>query len=119
MYAFHSGIKDPLTQDQLDSLAWYAGNSRKRLNAVATKRPDRRGLYDMIGNVRQWCSIAPVRSSHSTTGINPIDQSLRLAAGADFLTPASEYLAPSTLEKKFPPETSLPTIGFRVVCESP
>jgi serine/threonine-protein kinase len=119
MYAFYSGISDPLTQDQLDSSAWYAGNSDGRLHSVATKRPDRRGLYDMIGNVRQWCSIPPVRSFNSTTRTNPIDQSLRLADGADFLTPASECLAPAALEKKYPPETSLPTIGFRVVCDSP
>jgi formylglycine-generating enzyme required for sulfatase activity len=119
MYAFYSGLTEPLTQDQLDSSAWYAGNSGRRLHPVATKRPDRRGLYDMIGNVRQWCSIGPVRSSNSTTGVNPIDQSLRLADGADFLTPASACLTPSTLKKKYPPETSLPTIGFRVVCESP
>jgi serine/threonine-protein kinase len=119
MYAFYSGISDPLTQDQLDRLAWYAGNSDRHLHPVATKRPDRRGLYDMIGNVRQWCSIPPVRYSNSTTGVSAIDQSLRLADGADFLTPASECLAPSRLKQKYPPETSLPTIGFRVVCESP
>jgi len=119
MYALHSGIKDPLTQDQLDSLGWYAGNSGKRVHDVATKRPDRRGLYDMIGNVRQWCSVAPFKSSHSTTGVSPIDQSLRMAAGADFLTPAAECLAPLMLEKKYPPDAALPTIGFRIVYESP
>jgi len=38
----------------LDSLGWYCNNSSLRIHDVAQKRPNRFGLYDMNGNVREW-----------------------------------------------------------------
>ncbi len=39
---------------ELDSIAWYAGNSGKRANPVGRKAPNAFGLYDMLGNVWEW-----------------------------------------------------------------
>jgi formylglycine-generating enzyme required for sulfatase activity len=38
----------------LDTLAWYSANAQDRTHAVATKRPDKLGLYDLFGNVAEW-----------------------------------------------------------------
>ena len=42
--------------DNLDDVAWYGSNSGGETHAVATKNPNELGLYDMSGNVREWCS---------------------------------------------------------------
>lgn len=39
----------------LDDVAWFAGNSGGETNTVATKRPNELGIYDMSGNVSEWC----------------------------------------------------------------
>lgn len=40
----------------LDDVAWFDENSGSETNTVATKRPNELGIYDMSGNVREWCS---------------------------------------------------------------
>lgn len=41
--------------NSLDEYAWYKGNSDQRTHPIGTKRPNRLGLYDMSGNVCEWC----------------------------------------------------------------
>lgn len=38
----------------LDSIAWYSGNSGSALHGVGLKQPNAWNLYDMLGNVWQW-----------------------------------------------------------------
>ncbi|MBN1307504.1 MAG: formylglycine-generating enzyme family protein [Chitinispirillaceae bacterium] len=42
--------------DSDNGYAWYGENSNNRTHPVAQKKPDNCGLYDMRGNVWEWCS---------------------------------------------------------------
>ena len=54
-YAYRGGSQDEYSGD-LDTTAWYEYNSGGRTHPVGTKRPNSFGLYDMLGNVWEWCS---------------------------------------------------------------
>lgn len=41
--------------DDADAVAWHKGNSDNRLHAVKQKSPNELGIYDMSGNVEEWC----------------------------------------------------------------
>ncbi|HIT16106.1 MAG TPA: formylglycine-generating enzyme family protein [Candidatus Avimuribaculum pullicola] len=41
--------------DNIDDVAWYIYNSGSCTHAVGTKSPNELGIYDMSGNVEEWC----------------------------------------------------------------
>ncbi len=59
-YAARSGGKSELYAggDNINAVAWYEENSQGRTQPVATKSPNGLGLYDMSGNVWEWCKDA-------------------------------------------------------------
>lgn len=44
--------------NDIDRVAWYTTNSGDSTHAVGTKAPNGLGLYDMSGNVVEWCEDA-------------------------------------------------------------
>ncbi|WP_183566455.1 formylglycine-generating enzyme family protein [Mucilaginibacter sp. SP1R1] len=54
-YACKAGTTE-IRYGELDLIAWYKGNSGKTPHTVGLKEPNSWGLYDMLGNVWEWCS---------------------------------------------------------------
>ena len=92
--------------NNLSEVAWWDGNSGDRTHTVGTKKPNSIGIYDMSGNVCEWCSDCyDVTSSDSDCS--------RVIRGGSWFNDAQ--LCRLVYRISGSPGERNPDLGFRVV----
>jgi formylglycine-generating enzyme len=109
--SLYSGSND------IEEVAWFYENSSNTAHQVGTKKPNALGIYDMSGNVWEWCSDN--YGDYNETGdINPKGPATgtrRVKRGGSFSETNFEVDLRITNRGSEPPEFSAYNLGFRLV----
>ncbi len=102
---------------ELEQHEWYGKNAGGRVRAVGLKSPNPFGLYDMAGNVREWCwdyyDGKWYDGSSLNNPIGPFAGSLRVIRGGGWSVNAS--YCRSAYRGNTAPSSRLGNYGFRPV----
>lgn len=99
---------------RLRDYAWYGGNSGLRPHPVGQKLPNPWGLYDVHGNVFEWCLdwFADLPGGGVTDPWGPAEGIDRIIRGGYWDSPPA--MCRSAVRVHFPPDTRISYLGFRV-----
>ncbi len=100
--------------NNLSDVAWYEDNSGKKTHAVGSKQSNELGIYDMSGNVSEWCQDrwGYYSSSSQTNPIGANSESLRVRRGGywgDYAGCRSSCRFSTALGRRFM------TLGLRLI----
>lgn len=102
-YACKAG-SNKIRYDSLDLIAWYKDNSDQSTHAVAQKKPNAWSLYDMLGNVWEWCwDLYDVE----------VYGSYRVFKGGGWCDEERSVMA-TTRRRSHPVEFKIDDLGFRI-----
>ena len=91
-----SGFRNRVTDANLDQYGWYRGNSEQKTHVVGTKKPNRLGLYDMSGNVQEWCYdwaaalniTGTIEEDPQGSSLPAVEEPARITRSGSFYEPA-------------------------------
>ena len=100
--------------DEIYEMAWYTGNSSSTTHEVKTKSPNELRIYDMSGNVSEWCEDLSggytANSQKDPTG--PTSGSNRVIRGGGWGSDATNCRV--AYRSNYSPSSSNNNLGFRL-----
>jgi formylglycine-generating enzyme required for sulfatase activity len=101
--------------DNLADVAWYVDNSEGKTHVVGTKQPNELGIYDMTGNVSEWCLdwYAAYRTYVPSNPAGGPSGQFRTLRGGSWTLGA--YDCRTAARFKFYPDFRSKILGFRLV----
>ena len=100
--------------DSLDNIAWYSENSSNLTHPVGTKWPNQLGIYDMSGNLYEFCWdwYAPY-TDNLTDPVGPASGEMRIVRGGSWMSIRENCVVAGRYEEY--PNSVFDYNGFRVV----
>jgi formylglycine-generating enzyme required for sulfatase activity len=115
-YACRAGSTGDYAGD-LDAMAWYRVNSGSKVHPVGTKQPNSWGLYDMHGNLYEWCQDWYDREYYARSPIadpqGPLSGFGRVSRGGFYL--GDPQVCRSVWRLGNPTDFRSESLGFRLV----
>ena len=114
-YACRAGTPES-SEDELGSKAWYEDNSCEATHSVGQKKPNAWGLYDMLGNVWEWCSdwYEDYPRGGVTDPTGPVSGSYRVCRGGGWSS--FSRACHSSFRNWCWPGVRDSSRGFRIIC---